>query len=117
MAQQYPQATFVTIPLSASNQSEKERIEKIFPQKMMKNVSIAQIVFACIAALTQVLNLFNHRKSFTFNAFYRYSSLRTKMDLTAGEWHVLELGSGQDCFLPFPGAWVWWLLKDRPTAW
>ena len=59
MAQQYSPTTFVTIPLNADGNGaggEKERIQKLFPQKMMKTISIAQLVFGGIAAVTQVLN-------------------------------------------------------------
>ena len=59
MAQQYSPTTFVTIPLNANGNGaggEKARIQKLFPEKMMKNISIAQLVFGGIAAMTQVLN-------------------------------------------------------------
>ena len=51
---QGPQATFVYVP-TVSGQSEKERIEKLFPKKTIKDLSIAQLIFGGIAAFTQVI--------------------------------------------------------------
>ena len=52
---QGPQATFVSVPLgTTSSESEKERIEKIFPKKTMKDLGIAHLIFAGISAVTQV---------------------------------------------------------------
>ena len=53
---QGPQATFVSVPLgTTSSESEKERIEKIFPKKTMKDLSTAQLIFGGLAAVTQVI--------------------------------------------------------------
>ena len=53
---QGPQATIVPVPLgTTSSQSEKERIEKLFPKKTIKGLSIAQLIFAGLAAATQVI--------------------------------------------------------------
>ena len=51
---QGPQATFVYVP-TVSGQSEKERIEKLFPKKTIRDLSIAQLIFGGIAAFTQVI--------------------------------------------------------------
>ena len=59
---QGPQATFVSVPLgTTSSESEKERIEKIFPKKTMKDLSTAQLIFGGLAAVTQVI-LFSSSK-------------------------------------------------------
>ena len=53
---QGPQATFVSVPLGTNlSQIEKERIEKLLPQKTIKDLSIAQLIFGGIAAFTQVI--------------------------------------------------------------
>ena len=77
MAQQYSPTTFVTIPLNADGNGaggEKERIQKLFPQKMMKNISIAQLVFGGIAAVTQVLNHMKKLKQHSKEFFVIFSS-------------------------------------------
>ena len=56
MQQNYPQgppATFVSVPLGTTS-GQKERIEKLFPKKTMKDLGIAHLIFAGIAAVTQV---------------------------------------------------------------
>ena len=53
---QGPQATFVSVPLlNNSSQSEKERINKLFPIKTILGLSIAQLIFAGLGAATQVI--------------------------------------------------------------
>ena len=55
---QGPQATYVSVPLiTNSSQSEKEWIQKLFPKKTILGLSIAQLIFAGLAAVTQVILL------------------------------------------------------------
>merc|ERR1712018_510964 len=48
------QATIITLPMSTLNESEKMRIEKLFPRKTIKTVSIIQLVCGAIAAISQL---------------------------------------------------------------
>ena len=55
-----PQPIYLTIPQNAGNtQTEKERIEKLFPKKTMMACSILQLICAGCAALMQV-NMFTN---------------------------------------------------------
>ena len=53
-----PQPIYLTIPQNSNSQTEKERIEKLFPKKTMLACSILQLICAGSAALMQV-TMFN----------------------------------------------------------
>ena len=59
--QNYPQATFVSVLNNPSTQSEKDRIAKLFPKCTIIGLSIAHLVLAGIAALTQVALISNYQ--------------------------------------------------------
>ena len=50
---------YLTIPQNVNQQSDRDRIEKLFPKKTMSVCSILQLICAGLAALTQVRVLKN----------------------------------------------------------
>merc|ERR1712004_297452 len=46
---------YLTIPQNVNQQSDRDRIEKLFPKKTMSVCSILQLICAGLAALTQVI--------------------------------------------------------------
>merc|ERR1712049_9 len=72
---------YLTIPQNVNQQSDRDRIEKLFPKKTMSVCSILQLICAGLAALTQVV-LFVVDPS-------RYSSIS---DVGAGIWTGVFFG-------------------------
>merc|ERR1711953_692309 len=72
---------YLTIPQNVNQQSDRDRIEKLFPKKTMTVCSILQLICAGLAALTQVV-LFVVDPS-------RYSSIA---DVGAGIWTGVFFG-------------------------
>merc|ERR1712049_24430 len=72
---------YLTIPQNVNQQSDRDRIEKLFPKKTMSVCSILQLICAGLAALTQVV-LFVVDPS-------RYSSIA---DVGAGIWTGVFFG-------------------------
>ena len=56
---------YLTIPQNVNQQSDRDRIEKLFPKKTMSVCSILQLICAGLAALTQVRVL----KKIQFNLY------------------------------------------------
>jgi len=72
---------YLTIPQNVNQQSDRDRIEKLFPKKTMTVCSILQLICAGLAALTQVV-------LFVFDPS-RYSSIA---DVGAGIWTGVFFG-------------------------
>merc|ERR1711860_24513 len=89
---------YLTIPQNVNQQSDRDRIEKLFPKKTMTVCSILQLICAGLAALTQVV-------LFVFDPS-RYSSIA---DVGAGIWTGVFFGfAGGVRLIVFSGVGLDW---------
>ena len=106
------QPTFVSTPLTKSNQSEK-----FFPKEIVQNYSIIQLELASIAVAIQVHQSSKYKICHAllslvyFSLHFCFVMAHAVVKSFIG--HASELGFGQDSFLPSPEVLVWRPAKDH----